>query len=796
MDSSLSSPSPPNSDDEDHATAMGLSRAKSDANQPMRHTAAAKTKSAPQTSFFPPTPSPSVPSDDDETPEPVVTKMRASLPQQHPRNLQAQKDISRRSAPTSMSNGFVPHRIVEVKSGVVSREVKEPVAPEVKPRAGIPSVRNSHVSVSVTKEPASKEPMQKEPVRKEPVRKERILEETKKEGNMQKEVAPKEQVQKVQVQQESEEKEPVEQGETRKAALAVAPVSAELKPPTTVKKSPVSAVEKPPARKVEKEIVIASKPDGSVEKPDKKSESPILAAAEPKESSESGGSRNTSSAAKKASEEVKFRAIYNKHLKSQIRLDKSSTSDDSFSEAEQPSPVKRRPGSRSRRRRKSKSPAKQRPSLLPRKHKGVLKRKRVWNNVLFYGDSLTWGMAHNYTGRYKITWPRLLKDKLELYNLVPVESALCSRTTCWDDNSPNDEWMNGAEPHFFNGLRHFYAEFMSCTPTWVVILLGTNDLRVAVRKEAKRRTRIDASEIAKNCAKVALRAREAHKGSPFAADELNIMLVAPPKVCLNELSKQLGYDESSVTIAADLSRAYEEVCTANGFLFAQAEIDMAKSVDGIHITEDANNAIAEGVWKVMADVLGAPPKGTPTTIVKKKPAKARRAIRDGLTLKKRKKLKKLKKMKKLKRRLKTGVKRKRSNKVKEESGKVETIAPKVKRAKTVVKMKTLKEEEQASRFRDFKERKATERFVVDFFCRLQQELPIAFKSIVQKIVSLQGKGAAVVEKTMEEVRKELLKSPLLRSLFDTIYKFNAKKDFIKQEKVDGTTKLTVKVHSA
>lgn len=110
------------------------------------------------------------------------------------------------------------------------------------------------------------------------------------------------------------------------------------------------------------------------------------------------------------------------------------------------------------------------------------------NDVLFYGDSLTFGMAHNFTGRYDTTWPRMLEDKLSKRGFKCVESALCSRTTIFDDGG-NNEWLVDSQPHYFNGLAHFANEFLSRNVSVLVLLLGTNDLKCNIREHSKFRTR-------------------------------------------------------------------------------------------------------------------------------------------------------------------------------------------------------------------------------------------------------------------------------------------------------------------
>jgi len=243
--------------------------------------------------------------------------------------------------------------------------------------------------------------------------------------------------------------------------------------------------------------------------------------------------------------------------------------------------------------------------IIPRKRRSSFESPK-WKNVLFFGDSITWGMAHDYTGRYEVPWPRLLQDKLKLYRLNIVESALCSRTTCWDDPN-NSDWMTGAESHFFNGLSHFVPEFISATPSWLVLLLGTNDLKTNMRREAKCRNKADASTIAKNFSKIIAKAREIQSTSPFCKGELNILVIPPPVVRHNQLMMELGYDQTSVTISKDFANAYQKVCLENNVDCVHVEIDMTSSIDGIHITEEANSKIAQAVWTAMREKLGPVP---------------------------------------------------------------------------------------------------------------------------------------------------------------------------------------------
>ena len=57
-------------------------------------------------------------------------------------------------------------------------------------------------------------------------------------------------------------------------------------------------------------------------------------------------------------------------------------------------------------------------------HLSTTPRQKLRGTILFYGDSITFGMPHNYTGRYETPWPRLLAAKLAKRGYRVVEAGL------------------------------------------------------------------------------------------------------------------------------------------------------------------------------------------------------------------------------------------------------------------------------------------------------------------------------------------------------------------------------------
>ena len=126
-----------------------------------------------------------------------------------------------------------------------------------------------------------------------------------------------------------------------------------------------------------------------------------------------------------------------------------------------------------------------------------------------------------------------------------------SRTTRWDD--PNADWIEADAPaHVFNGSHHLCTVLHSHSPEWLVICLGTNDLRTAIRVQSSK-VRATASFIAQNCVAIALEARAYFPN-------LRIVLVVPPAVVLTEGARKLGYDVTSVKISHQFPEAFEAAC--------------------------------------------------------------------------------------------------------------------------------------------------------------------------------------------------------------------------------------------
>ena len=226
--------------------------------------------------------------------------------------------------------------------------------------------------------------------------------------------------------------------------------------------------------------------------------------------------------------------------------------------------------------------------------------RKMKGEILFYGDSLTYGMAHDCCDRYDTTWPRLLENRLVSKGLRTIESALCSRTSCFDDEF-NTWWMETAKPHYFNGLHHLGITIQSHTPNYLIILLGTNDLKHVVMKKSKARS---AEAIARNVIKLAVEARR-HRGVHGVSKDLQIIVVSPPEIVFNKESKEMGYTREGENVSKQFGNAFSVVCKEFGFpqISLSNLIDMKESFDGVHWTEKHNRIVAEHVWGHLEKII-------------------------------------------------------------------------------------------------------------------------------------------------------------------------------------------------
>lgn len=241
--------------------------------------------------------------------------------------------------------------------------------------------------------------------------------------------------------------------------------------------------------------------------------------------------------------------------------------------------------------------------------------------ILAYGDSNTWGMSDDPSNdrRYMMPWPWQLEtllnkgtDKTSPYRVA--DHALCSRTT--DIDSLDEYWINTKEGHVLNGYKHFAAA-LETEPEldWVIILLGTNDLR-SINSKNKNEAKTT-SDILNNVCKFVTDIITDTKRS-----NTNVLVISPPLLDSNRDAARLKFTDKS----KDISRAfayqymtklldqYPEHVTRIHFVSLADGVEQRipnidtninihmqnnESVDGVHITEKHSLCIAEHIASVI-----------------------------------------------------------------------------------------------------------------------------------------------------------------------------------------------------
>lgn len=211
-------------------------------------------------------------------------------------------------------------------------------------------------------------------------------------------------------------------------------------------------------------------------------------------------------------------------------------------------------------------------------------------NILFFGDSNTWGYNPENGGRYAYDerWTSIADELLgEEYHCIAA--GLNGRTTVFDD--PWKCCRNGRDALDIELQTHKPLDL-------VVIMLGTNDLKF-----------VDAHRSARGVETIVIMAKMANErfshSSPVFPDGAQVLLVSP--ILIHEKSENNdeadlmpdGHNESK-----RFAPLYKAVAERNGVHFLNAaDFAYPCDIDCEHLTREGHAALGKAIAEKVAEIF-------------------------------------------------------------------------------------------------------------------------------------------------------------------------------------------------
>jgi lysophospholipase L1-like esterase len=210
------------------------------------------------------------------------------------------------------------------------------------------------------------------------------------------------------------------------------------------------------------------------------------------------------------------------------------------------------------------------------------------DQILVYGDSLTWGIIPNTRQRlsFEQRWPGVLERELtgSGRNVRIIEDCLNGRRTVWDD-----PYKPGR-----NGLIGIEQRIEINSPLALVILmLGTNDFQSLHQNNAWQSAQGIAALIR------AVRRAPIEPGMPVPP----VLVVAPPP--MREASGPIAPKFTDAHVKSrGLAEAYEQVSVELDCAFFDAgRVTSSSKVDGIHLDVDQHETLGRELARMVAGIL-------------------------------------------------------------------------------------------------------------------------------------------------------------------------------------------------
>ncbi len=207
-------------------------------------------------------------------------------------------------------------------------------------------------------------------------------------------------------------------------------------------------------------------------------------------------------------------------------------------------------------------------------------------NILFYGDSNTWGFDPETGNRYPYEkrWTTVCAKKLGAkYNCIP--SGMNGRMTIFDD--PLKACRNGTEGLDYALQTHKPLDLF-------VLMLGTNDLKHTGATGS-------ASGMEQLVSKILSSNKRYSLSSPVFPNGAKILLISP--VLLNQNIDETGWYDAKAE-SQKLSDLYREIAEKYGLEFLDAAaITDPSPVDGVHLSAEGHEKIGLAVAEKIAEIF-------------------------------------------------------------------------------------------------------------------------------------------------------------------------------------------------
>ena len=210
------------------------------------------------------------------------------------------------------------------------------------------------------------------------------------------------------------------------------------------------------------------------------------------------------------------------------------------------------------------------------------------DQILVYGDSLTWGIIPNTRHRlaFAARWPGVMEHDLVAagQRVRVIEDCLNGRRTAWED-----PYKPGR-----NGLVGVGQRIEMHSPlALVIIMLGTNDFQSVHQHNAWQSAQGVAAVVR------AIRYAPIEPGMPVP----DILVVAPPPIQRPKgpiAPKFQGAEERCVGLAP----AYEQIAAEEKCRFFDAgKVTASSVVDGVHLDTEQHATLGHALAKVVGSFL-------------------------------------------------------------------------------------------------------------------------------------------------------------------------------------------------